>query len=486
MHQSSLLALLRRFSLEEWKSFGKFLHSPYHNANKRLPVFYDYLNRHRPAFSHPELERQATWRAMYGEAAPFEGAVLRVLMAAMHKAAEQFLIAEQLRSNDMMQARLLAEAFSQHQLYARFVQTTESALKNIDAQPGTEMEGLLDAFLLNVNLHFHPETNGLSNESLPLREALRRLDEFYAFAKLRLSVELSARANLLSEEAEYPLLSPLMDYAEATLAGLDPAIRLYLLLLKINLEGLTAERFFNLKNTFLEQRERLGRQVQVEVLIYLMNFGNSLTAVNSSLFFRELFELNRLGVDGGLFLDNGIFPDIWFTNIAVCASVCREWEWTGQFIREQAAHLSLEIAADAVSLANAFLFFYQGRFDAAYGLLADIPDTDMGYQLRRQSLSLRCLFEMMLKRQDLLDLVEAKTEAFDKFLRRQKVFSRGRISAELHFARIMRKMVRACAGPDGAAAQWQSILEETEATIPLVSKNWLLEKQRLMLKKGTG
>ncbi|MCB0596364.1 MAG: hypothetical protein KDD28_19915 [Phaeodactylibacter sp.] len=486
MHQSSLLALLRHLSAEEWKSFGKFLHSPYHNANKRLLVFYDYLSRHHPAFSHPELERQATWRAMYGEAAPFEGAVLRVLMAAMHKASEQFLIAEQLQSNDIMQARLLAEAFSQHQLYARFVQTTESALKNIDGLPGKEMECLLDAFLLNVNLHFHPETNGLSNESLPLREALRRLDEFYAFAKLRLSVELSARANLLSEEAEYPLLSPLMDYAEATLAGFDPAIRIYLLLLEINLEGLTEERFFNLKNTFLKQRERLDRQVQVEVLIYLMNFGNSLAALDSSLFFRELFELSRLGVDHALFLDNGIFPDIWFINIAVCGSVCREWEWTEQFIREQAVRLHPDVAADAVSLANAFLFFYQGQFDAAYGLLSAIPAADMGYQLRRRSLSLRCLFEMMLKRQDLLDLVEAKTEAFDKFLRRQKVFSRERISAELHFARIMRKMVRACAGPDGAAAQWQSILEETEATIPLVSKNWLLEKQRLMLKKGTG
>ncbi|MCB9346171.1 MAG: hypothetical protein H6573_01485 [Lewinellaceae bacterium] len=217
-----------------------------------------------------------------------------------------------------------------------------------------------------------------------------------------------------------------------------------------------------------------------------MNFGNSLAALDSSLFFRELFELSRLGVDHALFLDNGIFPDIWFINIAVCASVCREWEWTEQFIREQSVRLHPKIAADAVSLANAFLFFYQGRFETAYGLLADIPDTDMGYQLRRQSLSLRCLFEMMLDKPNLQELVEAKTEAFDKFLRRQKVFSRGRISAELHFARIMRKMVRACAGPDGAAAQWQSILEETEATIPLVSKNWLLEKQRLMLKKGTG
>lgn len=482
MHQSSLLALLRHLSAEEWKSFGKFLHSPYHNANKRLLVFYDYLSRHRPAFSHPELERQATWRAMYGEAAPFEGAVLRVLMAAMHKASEQFLIAEQLQSNDNMQTRLLAEAFSQHQLYARFVQTTESALKKIDGQPAKEMESLLDAFLLNVNLHFHPETNGLSNESLPLREALRRLDEFYALAKLRLSVELSARASLLAEEVEYPLLNILMDYAEAVLAGRDPVIRIYLGLLEINLKGLTEERFFNLKNTFLEQREQLGTRVQTEALIYLMNFGNSLTAIDSPLFFRELFELSKLGVDGRLFLDNGIFPDIWFTNIAVCGAVCREWEWTGQFIREQSARLHPKIAADAVSLANAFLFFHQGRFEAAYDLLANLAETDMGYQLRRRSLSLRCLFEMMLKRQDLQELVEAKTEAFDKFLRRQKVFSRERISAELHFARIMRKMVRACADPGDGFARWQLILEETQATSPLVSKNWLLEKQLMMLK----
>lgn len=486
MHQSSLLALLRHLSAEEWKSFGKFLHSPYHNANKRLPVLYSYLSRHRPAFSHPELERQATWRAMFGQAAPFNGAVLRVLMAAIHKAAEQFLIVEQLHNNETLQARLLAEAFGRRQLYARFVQTTESALKSIDGLPDKEMESLLDAFLLNVNLHFHPETNGLSNESLPLREALRRLDEFYAFAKLRLSVELSARANLLAEEAEYPLLIPLMDYAEAALAARDPAVRIYLALLEINLDGLTKERFFNLKNTFLEQREQLGRQMQVEVLIYLMNFGNSLTAVNSALFFRELFELNRLGVDRGLFLGNGIFPDLWFVNIAVCASVCREWEWAGQFIREQSVHLPPEIAADAVSLANAFLLFYQGRFEAAYGLLANIPDTDMGYQLRRRSLSLRCLFEMMLEKQDFLELVDAKTEAFDKFLRRQKVFSRERISAELHFARIMRKMARACADPGDGFARWQLILEETQATSPLVSKNWLLEKQRLMLKKGAG
>ena len=302
MHQSSLLALLRRLGPEEWKSFGRFLHSPYHNANKRVPVFYGYLGSFHPSFGHPKLERQATWRAMYGEDMPFDGAVLRALMAAMHKAAEQFLIAEQLRSNEILQDRLLAEAFSGHRLYSRFVQTTESALRKIGARPAKETESLLDAFLLNANLHFHPETNGFTKGIQPLREALRRLDEFYAFAKLRLSVELSARVNLHAEEAEYPLLSALAGYAETELAAYDPAVRIYLGLLKINLEGLTEERFFSLKNTFLEQRELLGRQVQVEVLIYLLNFGNSLAVANNPSFFRELFELSRLGVDGGLVL----------------------------------------------------------------------------------------------------------------------------------------------------------------------------------------
>ncbi|HFA52077.1 MAG TPA: hypothetical protein ENJ95_23925 [Bacteroidetes bacterium] len=476
MVNSKVISLLRSFSAAEWKSFGKYLHSPYLNSNKRLCAFYAFLKKHHPAFGHAKLAKPIVFAALFPNKEIFDDRLVRVVMADLHRAAESFLVFEQLKKDRRSRSKMLIRSYGGRGLYDRFERHTNDLLEDIDLLPSKSMADYLDAFLLNQEHYFHPRTEALTTNADSLKNAVRRLDSFYALAKLRLSCELSARTKIVAEEAIYPLLDPVCGYIEKHLLDKDPAFGIYLDLLKINREGLTGELFFGLKNKYLASRERLSFLEQKEVLIYLLNYAYQLALSADRSFFYEQLELYKIGLANGLLLDNGILPDIRFTNIAAVGSTVKKWKWTKNFIHSYSSLLPEDIAQDAIFLAESYLHFHRGNFLETDRIVNKISTNNVSYKFRQYSLSIRSLFEITLVHIDYIELLLSRIYAYEKYLSRQKTFSKKRNSAEINFTKLVKKISSCLANKNITLEQWEQMKIETEKTTPLAAKSWLLEK----------
>ena len=483
MKNSKLITLLQSFSSKEWKAFGKYLQSPYLNSNKRLVVFYAYLKKHHPAFGHKRLEKPIVFDALFPKKEKFDDRLLRATMADLHKAAESFLVFEKLKKEERLRSKLLVQSYSERGLYSRFERSTNDLTEKINALPSKSMADYLDTFLLNRDHYFHPQTEALTVAPYMLKNAVEQLDAFYALAKLRLSCELSARQKIVAEKTGYPMLGPVCGYVEKHLLDKDPAFGIYLDLLKINMEGLTEELFFALKNKYLAARNKLSFLEQKEVLVYLINYAYRLNQSQQSHLFKEHFELYKFGLKNALLFENGVLPELRFTNIAIVAASAKEWKWTEKFIAQYSSTLPENFADDAVLLAKAFLFFFKKKYFKADELLNKITNNKIDYRLRVYSLSIRCLYEISILQTDYEDVLLARIQAYEKYLNRQKIFSKPRIAANLNFFKLIKKITFLTSDESRTNAQdWKKLKLEIESKSPLVLRQWLL----LKVKERTG
>ncbi len=103
MKNSKLITLLKTFSREEMKSFGKFIDSPYFNSGRNLKPLYTILKK-----SYPEFKRELlTDEKIYSKLNPKEkfdskktSSYLRVLYSDMTKLAKKFIVHDKLEKEE--------------------------------------------------------------------------------------------------------------------------------------------------------------------------------------------------------------------------------------------------------------------------------------------------------------------------------------------------------------------------------------------------
>lgn len=90
MTGNKLIILLKSFSEDEFREFGKYLHSPYFNSDKAVIKLYEILKKHFPAFELNEEYKFKIYTLLY-PTKKFNDPILRNLFSKTLKLAEDFL-----------------------------------------------------------------------------------------------------------------------------------------------------------------------------------------------------------------------------------------------------------------------------------------------------------------------------------------------------------------------------------------------------------
>ena len=154
--------------------------------------------------------------------------------------------------------------------------------------------------------------------------------------------------------------------------------------------------------------------------------------------------------------------------------------WIENFIAKYASKLPADQQVDAVSLGTAYWYFAGGEYTAANDLLRQVESSDLQYQLRVRSLSLRSFFELFLQDETYYELLTHEASAFRKFLRRNPKITEQRAAGYLYLAAFLRKLSRLSINRQltpGKLSELQKALEEEDA---VVARQWLREKLSLL------
>lgn len=132
--------------------------------------------------------------------------------------------------------------------------------------------------------------------------------------------------------------------------------------------------YFSAKRIFLENSNTFTRNFTNSILQYMRNYCIEKTNLGNSEFYGEIFELNELILDMGLFSDLNIMNSRTnhFRNFIFAASRLNKFDWIRNFISQYSGEIPEENREDEVSLSKALLCVYEKQFDTALEYLYKI------------------------------------------------------------------------------------------------------------------
>lgn len=107
MKKSKLIEIISTFSLEEMKSFEKFISSPYFSRGRDVSGFFSQIKKIYPDFQSPKLNKEILFKELFPDE-KYNQKKLKNLSFELTYLAEQFLISESLKKNESDKELMLA------------------------------------------------------------------------------------------------------------------------------------------------------------------------------------------------------------------------------------------------------------------------------------------------------------------------------------------------------------------------------------------
>ncbi|PHN02698.1 hypothetical protein [Flavilitoribacter nigricans] len=473
MYSSKLLNLLKTLSAEEMRWMAKFVRSPYHNSNKEVIALFDHLRKFHPKCDSASLSRDRIFQKIWPQT-PYQDRQLRLLMFRLSNLIEAFLVAQQVKQDQIRYDQLLVSALAERDLYDLFVQKNQALTETLEQQPLRDERYYELLWQLKLQWTSHPETVRLQIPTKHLHETGELLDSFYAIAKLRYSSDLLNRQNILPENYSIFLLEELRKLAPENAAFQDnKVVLLYCDLLHLIEQPLNEAYYRRFEANFTLHQDLLKRIDRGAMLRCLINAATQLYIAGKTSYLNNQYQWFLSGLEADLFTENGRLPESTFLNIVVTATILRKVDWTRDFIDQYSALMS----ANMLNFAKAYWHFSRREFQESNTFLARVKEQDFSHQLRKKLLSVRNHFEIFCNDYSYYSLFLDESRAFEKFVRRNEQLTERRAKAYLNFLTCVRKIGKLRSENKRVEEKQKArLIEEIAGLQPLEARPWLLEK----------
>ncbi|MEM7368926.1 MAG: hypothetical protein AAF587_10045 [Bacteroidota bacterium] len=474
MHNSKLIHILSVLNPEELKRLYKFLKSPYYNANPHLIKLYKILRVDHPHFSSPTLSKERVFRKLFPDNA-YNHAKLLNLMSDLTALVRTYLQHLQLETEAHTQEHLLLAAYASrpeaYELFVRQADKTQDHLHQLSHQSPTYHERL---FRLNKLSLSHPKTDKFSLSKSQYEDSLYHLDCWYIQEKLLLSCEVKAREKPLSEHYDIWLAEQLRSKSEEYQMN-HPTTRAYLDILDL-LQGGEESVYYQLKQLFLSSFAQFSPIEKQNILQSLINYTIQQGNQGQRPFVRENFELYQFGLSKQLFLEQGILDDMIYLSIVNIALRVGESSWCLDFIQSHHSLLPEGKQKDAHALATALWHYRQQQTGETIQLLRQLDFKNVYYQIQARVLLIKVYVETIQQDSENIELVISLSQAFERYIRRNKTISATNRTALLNFTLIVRRLAkfRDRIGTEGQSVN--KIKQELQAMGSVYNRNWLGEQ----------
>jgi hypothetical protein len=472
MEDSKIIRLLKSLDASEMRLFNKYLRSPFFNYSAAVLSLYEHLRRYYPSFSSPDLERSRVYNKIFpGQA--YNDKKFRNLLHEFLNHIEHFMVQQQLRKNEYLSKKLLMEAQAERDLYPLFVQRNQELIEDMETQSFRDISTYRELTDLYEQYYFHPSTDKVKDGETALRSIQYNLDRYYMADKLRLANEAASREKIVPQKLPISFMEPILE-AAGELGAQAPLLSFYAALYRLNQTGEEA-LFQELKQQLMTHAGELSFTDRQGGLLQLLNYsirkGNSGDAAYS----QEAFDLYWYGLEEKLLFENGKLTDATFTNIAFLGGKVGALDQVEVFIRENAQYLEEHIRADAETLALSLLYYQRMEYEKVDDLIGNAVFASTFYQLRARSILVRALFELFLLDESYYELMIARMEAFEKYLRRKDISDAQR-DPYLGLLKFLKKMAKLIMRRSFYGEEVQKLEQRVETNKMTSNRDWLLEQ----------
>lgn len=380
MQNSQLITTLCALQPIEWRSFQKFLISPWFNQREDVIALALTLQKE---LAKPEqtqvLDKAKIWKKAFPNQA-FHDKQMRYVMSFLLQAARDFMVMSALQSNTTVQDLLEFEAMQQRGL--------TSPLKNEQA---TEPDPALNRVLRRRRQAVSPPAPTIlasETENFTVELLTETLREGCSFMEMR---------HASATQTDFAWLKTAIDFCrEQQLNERFPTINMLLqtcLMLEKMASGEGDDHFYALQN-ILYQPDEIPVFLQRESWLRAINFAIRRQNQGDKSFGKHAFELYQLGITNGLILENGRISKKAYSNTLVLALLVGEWDWAENFLKTYRDFLPENERENTYRHNLATLFFKQKQFSKVLETLQNVAFTDSLHNLDDRRLLLCSYYEL--------------------------------------------------------------------------------------------
>jgi len=477
MIKSKLFELLNSLTKEELEAFSDFIKSPYYNKNPYLinfaTILYTYLNEEDPHSKQEKLTKEKIFKILLPKK-KYQDGEMRKMMTGLTQLVEQFMIAEQLKSNRFLEKRILRKSFSERDLYKCYLKEIKHFEKNKHLAPIQDINPLLESFFIYSNLYFHSKTNRLEPTNDYLSNAMEDLDEFYIQMKLINSIELINRQKLFPNQKKITLSSIVETYVEKK--PKNEILKLCISVSQLISKKFSVSEFEEVETLFSRHIHQLTKREQLIILINLINVLTREINQGKLNLVKKNLELYKKAIKIDLQLPNKKITHETFTNVVVYGCHEKEFKWVKNFISDYALYLEEDVNADATRFSKSYLYFSKKEYQKTVDLLWNYNFDKLLFDIRSKSILTRTLLEYFFQKRDIYQLLLNHTNSMERYIRRKKIIGKKKQEAYLNFISVVKKIGKF----QYEGKNNKTWIERTKKQIlnddNIIAKIWILER----------
>lgn len=438
MHSSKLIAALRKLSPKQLSRFGEWLESPIYNTSLDNVLFFRYLEKHAPAFLHPNLAKAKVIQQLE-LSKPLDEKSLAYRMSDLLAQLEDYLATERFHERSMDIPLYLLEQYHLLELPKHYHWVEAGVVKKLRKSPRRNADFFQKQLVFKRLQYEHSDANQRGFDE-KLQAAADALDVFFVTEKLRYACEMQNLANMFEVEYRMPLVAEVVAWAGSPQFAKVPAVQIYRQLFQL-LENLERTEHFAPVKALLTAHGGLFEPGELKQLYtLLLNVcTRRINLFNDQQFWYEYLEINKLLLANHLLLENGHLPPWRYANLVTVGLKTGQVDWTEAFLHEYKNKLPKAHAENMYRYNLAHFHYHQRDLDRAQRELVHVEFNDLLLNVSARSLLIKIYFETNQE-----ELLLSYLEATRIFLLRNKLLD-AQLKRQLkNFVDFTAKLAKAC------------------------------------------
>jgi len=468
MKNTITVRFLKKLSKKELKGVEAFIKNSYFNPNKDIVKLYQYINQFAPNYSHTDFTAEHAFDAVYPNRT-FDGVAHNRLMSKLYTVIKKFIHCLYANS-ESIETELKVLRFCNERYRERFENQLKKSRGLIDKKKGNCFYRYTLAVELEVENHlaFFPLETNFAESSLAL-------DKYYWLSKLPLFCEMLNRQIITGVEYDISDLDSYLEFIEKIEYTRFPIIELWYCLIKI-LKNIVCkipvehQDYLKFKKLFFKNKNDLNDVELRNLYIHLKNIVQRASITDDG-YYRELFDLNEIGLNERLIFIEGQLRPQSIKNILNTAIRIGNIQWAKDFLTQYKGVFWQEHAQDILLYSKAMISFHESRHNKALQDLESVTYEEIFFRLGKKTLQTQIYYEA------------EELESFDKHINNFKVFlSRnkdkigdGHVQSHRDFIKYINKIAYLIKQDTKKVTKLKEKISQTSTRL-LPEKKWLLDK----------
>jgi len=464
MKESQLLSLFNSLNKKEIRDLSKWLQSPFFNQRADVIQLFDYL-RSNAKKKDGSLEKQRIFAVLWKNEV-YEDTKIRYVMSFLFKQIKSYLTYIEWQNEPVAPKSARVRALWQHNQEASYQKEMEQLSLQLSEEQNFTYLQHFHVYQLNLEKYRSSLKKSRTNAG-NLQEVSDALTTFYICETMRVAslmvthktvnTQVEYSSQMLEEVLQKAVLPPFVDL---------PEIAIYYNIYRALTEVDNPIYFKNLKSLITTHWQRFAAIEMRDIYLLAINYCIKKLNGGQPEFIREALDLYKVGLEKGIFLDNGELSRFTYHNALTLYLYLKEFEAAKTFLERYKKHLPKKQRHNIYLYNLTVYHFKKQEYQMVMELLQEVRFRDVLYNLDARRMLLRAYFES-----EAFDTLESLLDSFQTYIRRRYDLGYHK-EMYINLIRFMRKLLTTGYKKEALKA----LYEEVKGTTAVVDKVWLLEK----------